>query len=40
MRVRDAVLSELLKNHGQFLSGEQLAADLSVLKPPPTAGIG
>ncbi len=30
MRVRDAVLAELLKKRGRFLSGEELAASLSV----------
>ena len=40
MRVRDAVLSELLKNHGQFLSGEQLAADLSVSRSAVWKAIG
>ena len=40
MRVRDAVLSELLKYRGQFLSGEQLAAALSVSRSAVWKAIG
>ena len=40
MRVRDAVLSELMNKRGEFLSGEQLAADLSVSRSAVWKAIG
>ncbi len=40
MRVRDAILSELMNKRGQFLSGEQLAAELSVSRSAIWKAIG
>lgn len=40
MRVRDAVLSELMNKRGEFLSGEQLAAVLSVSRSAVWKAIG
>ena len=40
MRVRDAVLAELLRKRGQFLSGEELAASLSVSRSAVWKAIG
>ena len=40
MRVRDAVLSELLQHRGEYLSGEQLAAALSVSRSAVWKAIG
>ena len=40
MRVRDAVLAELLQKRGQYLSGEELAASLSVSRNAVWKAIG
>ena len=40
MRVRDAVLEELLQKRGQYLSGEELAASLSVSRNAVWKAIG
>lgn len=40
MRVRDAVLAELLQKRGQYLSGEELAASLSVSRNSVWKAIG
>ena len=40
MRIREAVLAELMRNHGRFLSGEELAASLSVSRSAVWKAIG
>ena len=40
MRIRDAVLAELFQNRGQYLSGEELAASLSVSRSAVWKAIG